>query len=194
MSVDRRTWTLDTEPVSGSPVASATAREDGRVDEYASFYRVEFAAVTRTVHLIVHDRQRAEDITQEAFLQLLRHWRKVSQYERPGAWVRRVAIRLAVKGVRRERLRGPLERVAVGRATEVAPDADSARDLDLLQAVRSLPAQQRAVVVLHYYEDRPIAEIVDLLGCTESAAKVWLHRARRRLAELLTEEVVDDVS
>jgi RNA polymerase sigma-70 factor (ECF subfamily) len=170
------------------------AREDCRVDKYASFYRAEFAAVTRTVHLIVHDRQRAEDIAQEAFLQVHRHWRKVSEYERPGAWVRRVAIRLAVKGVRRERLRGPLERVAAGRTTQVAPAVERARDLDLMQAVRSLPAQQRAVVVLHYYEDRPVAEIAALLGCTESAAKVWLHRARRRLAELLTEEVVDDVS
>jgi RNA polymerase sigma-70 factor (ECF subfamily) len=64
-------------------------------------------------------------------------------------------------------------------------------DVDLMRAVAQLPAQQRAAVVLFYFEDRPVAEIVDLLGCTESAAKVWLHRARRRLAELLQEEVED---
>ena len=160
------------------------------MDEYTSFYRAEFTSVARTVHLIVRDRQRAEDITQDAFLKLLQHWGKVHRYERPGAWVRRVAIRLAAKQVRRERLRALIER-----DTEPSP-SNGARhaDVDLMQAIRNLPGQQRAAVVLFYFEDRPISEIVDLLDCTESAAKVWLHRARHRLAELLTEEVAEDVS
>ena len=64
-------------------------------DEYAAFYRAEFPHVVRTSYLIVHDRQRAEEIAQEAFIQLLIHWGKVSRYEQPGAWVRRVAIRIA---------------------------------------------------------------------------------------------------
>lgn len=62
-------------------------------DEYASFYLAEFQNVVRTSYLIVHDRQRAEDVAQEAFIQLLAHWNKVSRYQQPGAWVRRVAIR-----------------------------------------------------------------------------------------------------
>jgi RNA polymerase sigma-70 factor (ECF subfamily) len=61
--------------------------------------------------LILHDRQRAEDITQDAFIQLYSHWR-VSRYERPGAWVRRVAIRLAVRHQNRERIRAVLDRNA----------------------------------------------------------------------------------
>ena len=161
------------------------------MDEYTSFYRAEFASVARTVHLIVRDAQRAEDITQEAFLRLLQHWTKVSKYERPGAWVRRVAIRLATKQVRRERLRAQLERDATRDRTTTS---GAPEDLDLMRAVAVLPAQQRAAVVLFYFEDRPVAEIADLLDCSESAAKVWLHRARRRLAELLAEEVTEDVS
>jgi RNA polymerase sigma-70 factor (ECF subfamily) len=164
--------------------------EGGAVDDFSTFYRVEFVAVARTVHLIVGDRQRAEDITQDAFLALLRHWDKVHRYERPGAWVRRVAIRLATKQVRRERLRVGLERDTDARpATGPAPV-----DVDLMRAIRTLPGQQRAAVVLHYFEDRPIADIVDILDFSESAAKVWLHRARRRLAELLAEEVTEDAS
>jgi RNA polymerase sigma factor (sigma-70 family) len=164
--------------------------EGGAVDDFSTFYRVEFVAVARTVHLIVGDRQRAEDITQDAFLALLRHWEKVHRYERPGAWVRRVAIRLATKQVRRERLRGRLER-----DTYPPPYAGPEPvDVDLMRAIGSLPGPQRAAVVLHYFEDRPISDIVDLLDCSESAAKVWLHRGRRRLAELLAEEVTDDVS
>src|SRR4051794_14969996 len=83
------------------------------VDDYSAFYRAEFRPVARTVFLIVHDAARAEDLTQEAFLALLQHWTKVSTYERPGAWVRRVAIRLATKHVRREGLRRRLERDTV---------------------------------------------------------------------------------
>jgi RNA polymerase sigma-70 factor (ECF subfamily) len=155
-------------------------------EEYTRFYRTEYAAVARTVYLILHDRQRAEDVAQEAFVRLLEHWRKVSTYDRPDAWVRRVAIRIAVKGLKRERVRASLER-------DVEPPTPPAPiDVDLMRAVGRLPAEQRAAIVLFYFEDRPIAEIVDVLGCTESAAKVWLHRARRRLADLLGEEVHHD--
>lgn len=64
-------------------------------EEYAWLFRAEFASVARTVFLIVHDRGRAEDIAQEAFLKMLQNWRVVSGYERPDAWERRVAIRMA---------------------------------------------------------------------------------------------------
>lgn len=83
----------------------------GEVDaEFSWLFQVEFPAVLRTVFLILHDRERAEDITQEAFVTLLGHWKKVATYERPDAWVRRVAIRLAMRALRRERMRTTLER------------------------------------------------------------------------------------
>jgi DNA-directed RNA polymerase specialized sigma24 family protein len=48
-------------------------------------------------------------------------------------------------------------------------------------------------VVLYYYEDRPTAEIVEILVMSQSTVRVHLSRARRHLAELLREEVGDDV-
>jgi Sigma-70 region 2 len=51
----------------------------------------------RSVFLIVRDRGRAEEITQEAFVKLYTHWRRVARYDRPDAWVRRVAIRMAIR-------------------------------------------------------------------------------------------------
>jgi RNA polymerase sigma-70 factor (ECF subfamily) len=59
--------------------------------------------------------------------------------------------------------------------------------------VRELPPRQRAVVALFYLEDRPMDQIAELLGCSESTGWVHLHRARRTLAERLGEEVTDDV-
>jgi RNA polymerase sigma factor (sigma-70 family) len=150
--------------------------------EFSELFRHEFSRVTRTVLLIVHDRQRAEDIAQDAFLQLLRNWTKVSGYERPDAWVRRIAIRLAMRQVRRDQLWSLIK----GDVRQ--PLAAVPRDLDVLDAVRQLPGMQRAAVTLFYYEDRSVAEIADLLGCAEPTARVHLHRARRRLAQLLGEE------
>ena len=80
--------------------------------EYDWYYRACFAPVARTVFLIVHDRAQAEDITQEALYRMLKHWRTVSTYERPEAWVRRVAIRIAVREVQRASARPAKERLA----------------------------------------------------------------------------------
>jgi RNA polymerase sigma-70 factor (ECF subfamily) len=154
-------------------------------DDYAAFYRAEFPQVVRTSYLVVHDRERAEEIAQEAFIQLLVHWAKVSKYEQPGAWVRRVALRIASRSARRERLRPSVEQGA-----QPAPDF-APQDLDLMNAIKQLPARQRAVVALFYFEDRPLAEVANILGCSHGTAKVHVFNARRRLAELLQEELFD---
>ena len=147
-------------------------------EEYDLLFTVEFPAVMRTVYLMIHDLDRAEDLTQDAFVQLLRHWKKVSRYDRPGAWVRRVAIRLAVEALRRESMRAVLERKLEPASAPVPVD------VDVLRAVGNLPGMQRAAVVLYYLEDRPLAEIGDVLGCSESTARVHLHRARKHLADV----------
>jgi len=146
----------------------------------------EFPSVERTVFLIVHDREMAKELTQDAFLALLRAWRKVSRYERPGSWVRRVAIRLAVRALQR--------REHLSRAEHRAPsppEMATARDLDVWRAVGSLPARQRAAVVLFYFEDRPADDVADILGCSPQTARVHLYRARHRLGELLSDTEVD---
>ena len=161
-------------------------RMDDADGEYTWFFRTEFPGVVRAAYLVVHDRQRAEDLAQDAFTQLYVHWRKVSRYERPDAWVRRVAIRAAVREARRERRRPTLER-----SVRPGTSYDEPLDLDLLRAIRSLPPRQRAAVTLFYLEDRPTAEVADILGCSESTAKVHLFKARQRLSELLEEEIHD---
>ena len=153
----------------------------GPTPDFDDLFVAEFSAVERTVFLIVHDREVAKEITQDAFLALLRAWRRVSRYERPGAWVRRVAIRLAVRTVRREESRARAEvRAPIPQAS------GSSRDWDVWRAVRSLPARQRAAVVLFYFEDRSVDEIADLMRCSPPTARVHLHRARQRLAALLS--------
>jgi RNA polymerase sigma-70 factor (ECF subfamily) len=155
--------------------------------EFSWLFRAEYDHVVRTVYLIVRDRGRAEEISQDAFAELYSRWAKISRYERPDAWVRRVAIRMAVRAKRRERMRGSREH-------DASPSLDEERpvDLDLVRAVASLPPMQRAAVVLFYFEDRPVAEIADILGCSEGSAKRHLFRARARLAERIGTEMADE--
>jgi RNA polymerase sigma factor (sigma-70 family) len=151
------------------------------VGDFDSMFAAEYAAVLRTVFLICHDTHLAQDITQEAFVELLRHWEKVSRYERPGAWVRRVAIRKLVKAMRRDVRRREAE------GTFEPPTALEPADVDVLRAVRALPLRQRTAVVLHYFEDLSLHEIADVLDCAPSTAGVHLHRARARLGGVLKE-------
>lgn len=153
---------------------------------FDELFVAEFSSVERTVYLIVHDREIAKEITQEAFLELLRAWRKVSRYERPGAWVRRVAIRLAVRAVRRHEFGSRAERRAFEQKRAV-----TTRDLDVWRAIRSLPVRQRAAVALYYFEDRPVGEVADIMGCSPQTARVHLFRARQRLGHLLSATEVD---
>ncbi|HEY8546114.1 MAG TPA: sigma-70 family RNA polymerase sigma factor [Acidimicrobiales bacterium] len=171
------------------------------MDDYETVFRAEHDAIVRTAYLVTGDRETAREVAQDAFAELHRHWRKVRGYDKPGAWLRRVAIRRAVR-VRRARRRwaetdlpadlasadpSPSPAGAAGTAgTAGAPGADVAGgDPELLAALRRLSPAQRAAVVLHYYEDRPVAEVAELLGCKPATAGVHLHRARARLAELL---------
>lgn len=161
----------------------------GSLSDFEEVFRVEFAPVERTVYLVCHDREQAKEITQEAFVALLRRWRQVSRYERPGAWVRRVAIRLAIRSVRRERSRLGLERQAQALLPPPAEPSGGITvwDVDVLAAVRTLPARQRAAVALFYLDERSMTEVADLMGCSPATARVHLHRARSRLAKLLSE-------
>jgi len=158
---------------------------NGADEGYSRLFDAEFSNVRRTVYVLVGNGPAAEDLTQDAFVQLLLHWSKVSRYERPDAWVRRVAIRLAVRYLKREGRRQLIE-------SSVTPASEAAGlDPTLWAMVLGLPPKQRAVLVLFYLEDLPMKEVATTLGMSEATGFVHLHRARRRLAALLGEESLD---
>ena len=155
-------------------------KEAQRVD-FEWLFRSTYPSVLRTTYLILHDRGRAEEITQDAFLKLCERWQGVRRVEQPQAWVRQVAIRAAIRQAKWRRIRfssAPMDEPTV---------QDDLPDLDLARAVASLPAQQRASVALFYLEDLPVDEVARLLDVSASTVKQHLHRARARLAELLSE-------
>lgn len=154
----------------------------GREAEFEEVFRREFPRVFRLAFLMVGNESEANDVTQEAMTRLFLHWRRLREYEYVGAWLRRVALREALRVVRRRR-DAPFERDAA--------ELDPSVRLDVHAAVLHLPGMQRACVALYYLEDRPVSEIADVLGASPATIRVHLHRARERLAQLLNDEDED---
>ena len=99
--------------------------------------------------------------------------------DRPGAWIRRVLINLAIDWQRRRgRERRALLRLAPAPPVELA-DPTSTR---FWAAVRRLPDRQRAAVALHYLEDLSVDEIAEILQVAPGTVKSSLFKARRTLA------------
>ena len=126
----------------------------------------------------------ATDAVQEAFVQAVVHWRKVSAYDDPLAWIRRVAINRGLNRRRARRRRDALtERIAT---TSVAyafesPDPDG----QLADLIVLLPPQQRLALSLYYFADLPVAEVADAMQLSEGTVKYHLHAARAALGRAL---------
>jgi RNA polymerase sigma-70 factor (sigma-E family) len=137
-----------------------------------------------TAYLLCGDRGHAEDLVQTALLRTARRWHGAQQ--QPEAYARRVLVNLAKD--RWRLLRRRVDEVAVQvDVTEPADDAVLERD-HLLAAVRALPAGQRAVLVLRFFDDLSVAETAAALDCSEGTVKSQTSRALDRIRSVLDQE------
>jgi RNA polymerase sigma-70 factor (ECF subfamily) len=156
-------------------------------DDYAAFYRRELRSLV-ALAAAIGGADRAEELAQEAMLRAHQEWDRISRYERPGAWVRRVTINLATSSRRRRRTEAlALQRVGSRRTLDVPPPEVEA----FWSLVRTLPDRQRAAVALHYLDDLSVADIADAMGCAEGTAKAHLHKGRLALAAHLRAQELD---
>jgi RNA polymerase sigma-70 factor (sigma-E family) len=144
-------------------------------DVFEAFYREHARSMVRLAHVLTAGSGAAEELVQEAFLQVHRRW---STIEHPAAYLRTTVVHGAASHLRRaalERAKG-----ADHRSEAVDQPVDELRD-----AIAKLPHRQRAAIVLRYYEDLPEAEIAATLGCRVPAVKSLLHRALKELREVV---------
>ena len=130
----------------------------------------------------------AEDLVQEAYAAAHRRWNVIGSYEDPAAWVRRVITNRAVSRWRRISHELNVRQRLASRAVETSTTAEPINEA-FWRAVRALPRQQMAVVVLHYVEDQSVDAIAAALGCAAGTVKTQLFRARRTLATRLGAEI-----
>jgi RNA polymerase sigma-70 factor, ECF subfamily len=154
-------------------------REDG---DFADFYAANYGRTVALVTAMLADRHEAEDIAQEAFARALPRWTRLRRYDSPEAWIRQVALRLAIDSRRR------VKRAAKAAAALTWPDttADPLTDLAIGRAMLPLPAPQRVVVFLHYHVDLTVTQIPRELWLPESTVKARLASGRRRLERELS--------
>ncbi len=144
---------------------------------------------------VLRDREDAEDVTQEAFLRL---WRQGDEVDpgRVAGWLARVVHNLCIDQTRRRKVvrtrfgQADTEAAAALPALGPAADPDWALRLDqrqqlILDAMATLSAETRSVMMMHYFQGMKLQEIADELGKTVSALKVQIHRARRNLRTVL---------
>ncbi|WP_205751873.1 SigE family RNA polymerase sigma factor [Cryptosporangium phraense] len=156
--------------------------------EFAAFYAAHFPSLCKQLYAYVGDRGAAQDLVQEAFARGWARWSTLHAYDEPAAWVRTVALRLAVS--RWRRARRSLAFLAGQREQPVVPPPDPTH-VALVAALALLPSKQRKAIVLHYLADVPIAEIAAGERVAEGTVKSWLHRGRTALASELGEPTVD---
>lgn len=169
--------------------AGGRAQRDDQRD-FEEFYQAAYARLVGQLFPVTGDLQQAEDVVQEAFVRALDHWPRVSRYELPEAWVRRVAINLALSELRRLRRRAAAL-LRLGPAP--AEPQLTAHTAEMIELLRRIPANQRAVVLLHDVLDLPIEQVADQLGLPASTVRGRLARARATLARHLTADAKEGV-
>src|SRR6202011_1936929 len=142
----------------------------------------------------------AEDLTQEAFLQL---FRKIATFRGESAfstWLHRMTVNVVLMRLRKKSLpvasleetTEPDEETGGPRKDVGAPDLRLSGAVDRVNLERSvgkLPPGYRTVFVLHDVQGYEHNEIADIMGCSVGNSKSQLHKARTRLRDLLQEEI-----
>lgn len=184
-------------PVNADPPASASSPDGDVIARFLAGERAAFDElferyrdyVYNIVYGIVGRADEARDVTQEVFLQVYRSLGSFRRGSRFATWLYRIAVNRALDATRSEKRRRWQSIDECGKALpDAAPTPEQAaargaeRD-EVQRILMGMPPKQREVIVLRYYQELDIEEIAAILGCSTTAAKVRLHRARMHFKE-----------
>ena len=163
------------EPVTISSFSDSKISDSADV---ATLFNLHYSRLVRSLTVICGNSEEAADAVQEAFVKAHLKWRKISTYDDPVGWIRRVAINKVRDGhrsrVRRERVVDRLS--TLPNVTSEIPEIDEVAGL-----LATLPKQQRAVAAMFYVEQMSVLEIATALEISDGAVKFHLHQAREKL-------------
>lgn len=168
----------------------STEYRPGDAADFDRLYRDSYGRILRTLVGVLGDRAAAEDCTQDAFVRAYQAWGTWRGDAPAEAWLHRIALRVAISHRRHAKLGAVGELLRrVGRPREAAPVSDAVVQSDaLLGALRQLPPQQAAAIVLRHHHGYTSREIAAALGIPESTVASRLAHARQRLTVLLQSE------
>ncbi len=147
-----------------------------------------YRPMVRLASLLLHERGRAEEVVQDAYVRLHARWHKLRDPDKALAYLRVAVVNGCRSALRHRRVVDA--HLAASRPPADAPSAESGA-LDLLtqaavlDAIRRLPTRQREAIVLRYYVDLSEAEIAEAMGCSRGAVKSHAARAVAALRPIL---------
>lgn len=162
---------------------SASMESEAPQEQFAQVVTEHSHAMFRAARAVLDSDADAEDAVSEAILRAWQAWGRLRKRESARAWLLKITVNCAYEFLRKTNRTVVLEGLE-----HLAGTVEEKQYGDLWDAVLALPKRQRAVVVLFYYEDLPLAQIAKILGVAQGTVKSRLSRARGRLRELLNEE------
>ena len=155
------------------------------VDQYS-------ALMLRTATMIVADRDIAEDVVQDAFIQAWHHLPDLREAGALRPWLMRIVVNQCISFKRRLArtaafVRQSLSEQEIDLTAQIADHHKGRleRDWDLAQAIDELPAKQRIVIVLHYYNGMTLPEMAKVLQTSENTLKKRIQAALNNLRRVL---------
>lgn len=185
--------------MAGNSVAASTGNAESQtgVSGYAggaeavrTLFRDHHLELVRLAVMMLGDIPAAEDVVQDAFEQLHRHWRRVREPSSGLAYARSCVL----NGCRSAHRRAAVARKYSPWLAQPpdAPAADQVTAVDdsdqIMAALRFLTRRQREAIVLRYYADLDVAEIAETLRVSPGAVRATINRALHTLASALGEE------
>jgi RNA polymerase sigma-70 factor (ECF subfamily) len=169
--------------------------QDGDAAAFEYLYKLHSKRVYGVCLRMLRNRSDAEDLTQQIFLRL---FRKIGTFRGDSGfstWLHRVAVNSVLMHLRRRR---PTE-IHSGSSNEAGTDFDAPHEygasdtsmlgaierLNLMRAIRKLPAGCKRLFLLHDVLGYRHGEIAELVGCSIGCSKSQVHKARKRLQQLL---------
>ena len=150
-------------------------------DEFAEFANAYAERLRNTAFMLCHDWHLAQDLTQTALTKLFLSWRRAAQAENLVAYAQKILLRVYLDHRRRrsssETVPGVLHEPAYRHNPELR--------LTMLDALGRLPARDRAIVILRYFEDYSVDQVADVLEIPASVVKSQTRRSLAKLRELL---------
>jgi RNA polymerase sigma-70 factor (sigma-E family) len=154
--------------------------------EYVEYVQSRLPSLRRTAYLVLGDGDRADDAVQDALTVLYRRWGRLTEVASLDAYVHTMVVRACLAYRRRSWSRVLLR----GEPPDSAVESGTGRVDDRLvvrEALGQLPVRQRIVVILRYLCDLPVADVAQVLGCSEGTVKSRTHHGLRALRAVLGE-------
>ena len=167
---------------------------EGKTSRYEYFLDKYGQQVFTLIVRIVASQEDAEELTQDTFLKAFRHLSSFKAESNFSTWIYRIAYNTAISAVRKKKYDlfdmddTLLANISDEQIDDTLNDESEEQIAKLNKAMKKLDADERAVITLFYMEDKPVSEIALILGMTESNTKVKLHRIRKKLYVLITNE------